>query len=203
MRTFLGKKTSFRRETQVDLSRIVPWTFRQFSRIGHADFDTDRGFSRSLFLSLSRTASFFSPASWKLGGLTRHRFGGDPESNLLLSVPLPSFFFHSLPASFRPKQLHRADFQRTWVSGSRSFTVVFVALSHCYLSDRGNVLALSPINPSPRDHWTHDIHVSPWNSLKNAPATSSPKIFYNNINARWKFLFFGYFSKVIWKKIFS
>lgn len=38
--------------------------------------------------------------------------------------------------------------------------MVFVALSHCYLSDRGNVLALSPINPSPRGRWTHDTRES-------------------------------------------
>ncbi|EZA50857.1 hypothetical protein X777_10490 [Ooceraea biroi] len=43
------------------------------------------------------------------------------------------------PRAGRDKQLQRADSQRSRVSGSRSFMVVLVALSHCYLSDRGNV----------------------------------------------------------------
>ncbi|EFN72929.1 hypothetical protein EAG_11220 [Camponotus floridanus] len=109
-----------------------------------------------------RTGAPCDPTCWGInccGIISR----GSRESALNAScrmsfVPTNASVKLSLPASFRPKQLHRADFQRTWVSGSRSFTVVFVALSHCYLSDRGNVLALSPINPSPRDHWTHDIH---------------------------------------------
>lgn len=54
--------------------------------------------------SLARAASFFSPASWKLGGLTRHRFGGDPESNLLLSPFLPLSLIARLPVSFRPRE---------------------------------------------------------------------------------------------------
>lgn len=36
--------------------------------------------------------------------------------------------------------------------------MVFVALSHYYLLDRGNVLALSSINP--RGCWTHDMRES-------------------------------------------
>jgi hypothetical protein len=43
----------------------------------------------------SRAGNFFSPASWKQGGLTRHRFGGASESNLprslFLSLSLPLF----------------------------------------------------------------------------------------------------------------
>lgn len=54
--------------------------------------------------SLARAVSFFSPASWKPGGLIRHRFAGDPESNLLLS---PFLLFSSTPrppVSFRPRE---------------------------------------------------------------------------------------------------
>lgn len=110
----------------------------------------------SIWVAVSRAGNFFSPASWKLGGLTRHIFGGGPESNLPLSVSLS---WHIYPSLFWPVERGAAaDFQRTRVSGSWSFTVVFVALSH-YFSDCGNVLALSSINPSPRGCWIHDIWI--------------------------------------------
>jgi len=51
--------------------------------------------------------------------------------------------------------------------------VVLVALSHRYLSERGNVLALSPINPSPPSLWTYDTRESPPLPSKVAPVTSS------------------------------
>jgi len=87
--------------------------------------------------------------------------------------------------------------------------VVLVALSHRYLSERGNVLALSPINPSPRSRWTYDTRESPPLSSKLAPATSSRKDvspYFSHENRRGvsqrmkllrKFIHF-----IIWKDVF-
>ncbi|KAL0111757.1 hypothetical protein PUN28_013149 [Cardiocondyla obscurior] len=106
---------------------ISTYSLRRFLRI--VDFDTGRG-------------------------LTRHRFGGGPESNLLLSVSLSATRLY--PSPFRSAGEAAADFKRTRVSGSRSYRTVFVVPSRHYLSDRGNVLALSSINPSPRVRRSHD-----------------------------------------------
>lgn len=133
--------------------------------------------------SLARAVSFFSPASWKLGGLIRHRFGGDPESNLLLS---PFLLFSSIarpPVSFRPREgsCTVRTFNEpgcrilgvSWWFSWRYPTAIFRTAVMCLPCLR-LIRILGAAGPT--------IRVSPWNSLKDASATSSPKLFYISYN---------------------
>lgn len=67
----------------------------------------------------------------------------------LIFSPFVRSSFFAVGRSVGTSSCNVRTLERSRVSSSRSFMVVLVALSHCYLSDRGNVLALSPINPSP------------------------------------------------------
>jgi len=70
-------------------------------------FRYGRRVSSSRFISCA--ANFFSPASWKREGLTRHRFGGGSESNLphspslSLSLSLYSLIFSPFTSALLPQ----------------------------------------------------------------------------------------------------
>jgi len=88
----------------------------------------------------SRAGNFFSPASWKQGGLTRHRFGGGSESNLPRSLSLsPPLFSHlfSLYTSALPLRPGRA------AATCRLSTIPGVGFSDFHGGSRGAIPSLS------------------------------------------------------------